>query len=160
MHHACKWPETTSWHWVIFYMSWGAADWPVVQIGHVAPRTKMAHPCVLAGCSAFGLGSRRRNGYGPQGLSIHAEESGPWTNEGGEKKQNKVEKWATQRVWVGKNTSSQKWKVSKNEINQDYIPSKSKENWTVGELSSGAYCISIGALCWWCSCISISGLSH
>lgn len=45
----------------------------------------MAHPYEPKGCSGFGLRSRRRNGYGSQGLSDHAGESGPLTCEGGNK---------------------------------------------------------------------------
>lgn len=41
----------------------------------------MAHLCEPTGCVGFGLESRRRNGYGSQGLSDHAAESGPWTSE-------------------------------------------------------------------------------
>lgn len=50
----------------------------------------MAHFCEPVGCSAFDLGSRRRNGYGSQGLSDHAGESGPWTGEGGKKKEENI----------------------------------------------------------------------
>ena len=49
----------------------------------------MAHPCEPAGCSGFGLGSRRRSGYEQQGLSDHAGGSGPWTSGGRATKESK-----------------------------------------------------------------------
>lgn len=47
----------------------------------------MARLCEPTDCSGFGLGSRKRIDCGSQGPSGHAGESGPWTGEGENKRQ-------------------------------------------------------------------------
>lgn len=113
-------------------------DWPDVLMWCKAQKTRMSHLCVLTGYSGCGLGTRKRNGYGPRGLSDHAAESGPSTSRSRVRRQRKVQMVSTKR-------------------NKAYI-TKGKQSWS--GLRSDAYYTSAGALCWWCNCITVAALSH
>ena len=75
------------------------------------------------------------------------------------------QEWERTKCWVSNSKimrrRESKWPKTKgwDESEQDYVPSgQNKLNSTVSGLSSVAYYISIGALCWGCCRISITGL--